>query len=281
MPISRLPLNLCAAAFAALALLGAGAAAQSTYHPEIGQRGKDVIWVPTPDGLVDRMLRMAHVGPADYVIDLGSGDGRIVITAAKEFGARAEGIEYNPDMVALAQKRAAAAGVNDQVRFMQGDLFQADLTRATVVTMYLLPSINLKLRPKVLDLKPGTRIVSHDFDMGDWKPDETASADGGMAYLWIVPAKVDGLWQVEYQGSAAKEKADVTFKQGFQMLEGHAVRGQRMSPVTGIIHGEDIQFNVSDGDAGERVFVGRVHGASMKGTMRLPGGEQHPFTATR
>jgi SAM-dependent methyltransferase len=281
MQIPRPLASLRALLVTALAVLSAAASAQSVFKPEVGQRGKDVIWVPTPDGLVERMLRIANVGPADYVIDLGSGDGRIVIAAAKDFGARAKGIEFNPDMVALAQQNAAAAGVSDHAEFARGDLYQADLSPATVITMYLLPSINLKLRPKVLELKPGTRIVSHDFDMGDWKPDETTSADGGTAYLWIVPAKVDGPWQVEYEGSVAREKVEVIFKQQFQMLEGRALRGQRMSPVSGAIHGEGIQFNLSDGDAGERVFVGRVHGASMEGTIRLPNGEQHPFTATR
>ena len=137
-----------------------------------GQAGKDVVWVPTPQALVDKMLDMAKVTPKDFVMDLGSGDGRTVITAAKR-GARAMGIEYNPDMVALSEKNAAEAGVTDKATFVKADLFETDFSKATVVTMFLLPSINLKLRPKILDMKPGTRVVSNTFDMEDWEADET------------------------------------------------------------------------------------------------------------
>ena len=142
------------------------------YQPEVGQDGKDVIWVPTPQALVDKMLDMAKVTPKDYVIDLGSGDGRTVITAAKR-GSKALGIEYNPDMVELSKRNAAKEGVSDKATFVKADLFESDFSQAQVITMFLLSSINLKLRPKILDLKPGTRIVSNTFDMGDWKPDQT------------------------------------------------------------------------------------------------------------
>ncbi|MGH8648886.1 MAG: SAM-dependent methyltransferase, partial [Burkholderiales bacterium] len=150
----------------------------STYKPEVGQEGKDVVWVPTPQSLVDKMLDLAKVMPADYVIDLGSGDGRTVITAAKR-GARALGIEYNPDMVALSQRNAAKEEVTDKATFMKADLFESDFSRATVITMFLLPDINLKLRPKILDLKPGTRIVSNSFTMGEWQHDRSVQATEG------------------------------------------------------------------------------------------------------
>src|SRR5207244_2320242 len=152
-------------------------AAQEEYQPQVGQEGKDVVWVPTPQALVDKMLDMAKVTPKDYVIDLGSGDGRTVITAAKR-GIRALGIEYNPDMVELSKRNAAKEGVSDKATFAKADLFESDFSDAQVITMFLLSSINMKLRPKILDLKPGTRIVSNTFDMGEWKPDETAKVEG-------------------------------------------------------------------------------------------------------
>src|SRR5258706_9514513 len=168
--MSRIGLALVLAAFTALA----PAQAPTTYEPEVGQAGKDVVWVPTPQALVDKMLDMAKVTPKDYLIDLGSGDGRTVITAAKR-GSKALGIEYNPDMVELSKRNAAKEGVTDKASFAKADLFESDFSQAQVITMFLLPSINLKLRPKILDLKPGTRIVSNTFDMGDWKDDETAT----------------------------------------------------------------------------------------------------------
>src|SRR5258705_13548093 len=147
--------------------------AKEEYKPQVGQEGKDVVWVPTPQALVDKMLDMAKVTPQDYVIDLGSGDGRTVITAAKR-GARALGIEYNPDMVALSKKNAAKEGMGEKAQFTKADLFETDFSQATVITMFLLPEINLRLRPKILDLKPGTRVVSNSFTMEDWQDDETA-----------------------------------------------------------------------------------------------------------
>src|SRR4051812_1577440 len=183
---------LIAVSFAAL-----GQAAKSgEFTPQVGQAGKDVIWVPTPEELVERMLRMAQTTASDFVYDLGSGDGRTVIAAAKKFGATAQGIEYNPDMVALSQKNAQAAGVAAKATFAKADLFETDLSKATVITMYLLPSINAKLKPKILALKPGTRVVSHAFDMEDWTPDEMSTVEGRRAMLWIVPAKVSGVWRM-------------------------------------------------------------------------------------
>ncbi|MCD6041440.1 MAG: methyltransferase, partial [Burkholderiales bacterium] len=176
MPASRLARH--SLAFV-LALFSAAALAQATqtYEPSVGQEGKDVVWVPTPQALVDRMLDMAKVTPADFVIDLGSGDGRTVITAAKR-GARALGIEYNPEMVELSKRNAEKEGVTARASFMKADLFESDFSKATVITMFLLPEINLKLRPKILGLKPGTRVVSNSFNMGDWQADETQEAKG-------------------------------------------------------------------------------------------------------
>src|SRR5262245_48831253 len=187
------------------------------FEPQVGQAGKDVVWVPTPQVLVEKMLEMAKVTPQDFVMDLGSGDGRTVITAAKR-GATALGIEYNPDMVDLSKKNAEAAGVGSKATFTKADLFETDLSKATVITMFLLPQINLKLRPNILNLKPGTRVVSNTFTMDDWTPDETATiteqncTSWCTALLWIVPAKVDGTWRLG--------DGELTLQQQFQKLTG-------------------------------------------------------------
>src|SRR5687767_11132984 len=170
------------------------------YAPRVGQAGKDVVWVPTPDSLVDKMLELAKVTPSDYLIDLGSGDGRTVITAAKR-GTRAHGIEYNPDMVALAKHNAEMEGVSGQATFAQADIFQSDFSKASVITLFLLTDLNIKLRPTLLKMKPGTRVVSNTFDMGDWKADETINAGGDCvswctAHKWIIPAQVGGDWKL-------------------------------------------------------------------------------------
>src|SRR5687767_8608351 len=194
-------------------------AASQDYQPQVGQEGKDVIWVPTPQALVERMLQMAGTKSTDYVVDLGSGDGRTVITAAKKFGATALGIEYNPDMVVLAQRAAQKEGVADKAQFMQADIFQTDFSKATVLTLYLLPSLNLKLRPTILNMKPGTRVVSHAFTMDDWQADQVDSADGRTAYMWIVPAKVAGTWKIDAPGTRGYE---AQFTQQFQNIGGSA-----------------------------------------------------------
>ncbi len=195
--------SLLAAALAAPVMAAAPDAGQAQYEPQVGQAGKDVVWVPTPQALVDKMLDLAKATPKDYVIDLGSGDGRTVITAAKR-GIKAHGIEYNPDMVALAERNAKAAGVTDKATFAAGDLFEFDLSDADVITMFLLPSINERLKPELLKLEPGTRVVSNSFRMGDWTPDEEATVGEGCtnwctALLWIVPANVAGSWTVDGQ----------------------------------------------------------------------------------
>ena len=254
-----------------VSVAGASSAAQAqpaqSYEPQVGQEGKDVVWVPTPQALVDKMLDMAKVTPKDFVIDLGSGDGRTVITAAKR-GAKAHGIEYNPDMVELAKRNAAKEGVSDRATFAKADLFESDFSQAQVMTMFLLSSINMKLRPKILDLKPGTRIVSNTFDMGEWKPDETGKPDNCngycTAYLWIVPAKVDGTWKTP--------NGELTFKQTFQMISGTLKSGDVIVPVNGRLHGEQITFS-----AGEGQYTGRVNGNSMEGSLKSGG----KWSATR
>jgi SAM-dependent methyltransferase len=244
-----------------LSALSAGAAAQAQpakqeFKPEVGQEGKDVIWVPTPQELVEKMLDMAKVTPKDYVIDLGSGDGRTVITAAKR-GAKAMGIEYNPDMVELSKENAAKERVSDRASFVKADLFQTDFSKATVITMFLLPDINLKLRPKILDLKPGTRIVSNTFTMGDWEADETATVDKDCngswctALLWIVPAKVDGTHKLP--------EGELTLKQNFQMLSGTLSTNGKTVPVEGKVRGEEIAFT-----AGGREYRGKVNGKRLE-----------------
>jgi precorrin-6B methylase 2 len=245
-----------------LSALCAGALAQaqtapSTYTPSVGQRGKDVVWVPTPQPLVDKMLDMAKLTPSDYVIDLGSGDGRTVITAAKR-GARALGIEYNADMVELSTRNADQEAVSDKARFVQADLFKSDFSEATVITMFLLPEINLKLRPKILGLKPGTRVVSNSFTMGEWSADETATVDenGGCsswctAYLWIVPARVNGTWKLP--------QGELTLKQDFQMLSGTLRTEGKSLPVEGgRVRGEEIVFT-----AGGREYRGKANGSRI------------------
>jgi len=243
------------------------------YQPEVGQHGKDVVWVPTSQSLVDKMLDLGRVTARDYVIDLGSGDGRTVITAAKR-GARALGIEYNPDMVTLSQRNAAKEGVGEKAKFMKADLFETDFSQATVITMFLLPDINLKLRPKILDLKPGTRIVSNSFTMGEWDHDRSVRAgekDGCQsyctAYLWIVPAKVGGTWHLP--------NGDLTLKQEFQKITGSIRTGGLETPIKGKLTGDQINFT-----AGEAQYSGSVSGDSMKGSIKN-GGSATEWSAKR
>jgi precorrin-6B methylase 2 len=242
------------------------------FKPEVGQKGKDVVWVPTPQSLVEKMLDMAKVTPEDYVIDLGSGDGRTVIAAAKR-GAHALGIEYNPDMVELSKSNAAKEGVSDKATFVKADLFASDFSPATVVTMFLLPEINLRLRPKILDLKPGTRIVSNTFTMEEWEADETTTADKDCsswctAYMWIVPAKVEGAWQLP--------QGELTLKQEFQMLSGSLKSGSTTASISdGKMRGDQISFS-----AGGAQYTGRVNGKSIEGTV-TSGGNNSTWSATR
>jgi len=260
-----------------LAIVAAAVSAQtqpatSTYEPEVGQEGKDVIWVPTPQTLVDRMLDMAKLTPNDYLVDLGSGDGRTVITAAKR-GARALGIEYNPDMVELSRHHAAQAGVAGKAKFIQADLFESDFSQASIITMFLLPEINIKLRPRILDMKPGTRAVSNSFTMGDWVPDEQATVGQDCeswctAYLWIVPARVAGTWRLP--------QGQLVLEQKFQMVTGALKTGNRsMAVMNGRLRGDQISFIV-----GGTQYTGVVNSNAIHGSINS-GGKTGKWRATR
>jgi len=250
-----------------LSVFAAGAFAQAQpaqipFEPSVGQDGKDVVWVPTQQVLVDKMLDIAKVTASDIVIDLGSGDGITVITAARR-GARALGIEFNPDMVELSTRNAERSGVSAKAKFVKADLFESDFSQATVITMFLLPDINLKLRPKILDLKPGTRIVSNTFTMGEWKDDETATVDEKdgctnycTAHLWIVPAKMEGTWKMP--------QGELTLKQSFQMVTGTFKTGHNTTPITnGRLRGDKLSFT-----AGGAEYNGRVNGNSIAGMVK-------------
>ncbi|MES2564060.1 MAG: class I SAM-dependent methyltransferase [Pseudomonadota bacterium] len=247
-------------------------AAAKEYTPSVGQEGKDVIWVPTPQSLVERMLEMAGVKATDYVVDLGSGDGRTVITAAKKYGVNALGIEYNPDMVELAKRAAEKEGVSGKAQFMKADIFQTDFSKANVLTLYLLPSLNVKLRPTILNMRPGTRVVSHAFTMDDWQPDQTDSSEGRTAYMWIVPAKVTGTWQIDAGGARGVE---AMFTQQYQNVSGNVkADGKSTQLSNGKLRGDAITFSI-DG----REYNGRVVGDKIEGTVK--GGGDGKFTATR
>jgi len=250
------------------------------YEPQVGQSGKDVIWVPTPLTLIDKMLDMAKVTPNDYVVDLGSGDGRTVIAAARR-GVRALGLEYNPDMVALSEREAKKAGVSDKAAFQRADIFATDFSRATVVTMYLLPSLNLKLRPQLLEMKPGTRLVSHAFTMGEWEPDESAYSEDRRAMLWIVPAKVAGNWRVQIDAPGV-QPGDVSLKQTFQKIEGTMrIARENHALFDARLRGDEVRFTVLETPKLRRDFVGKVEGERMFGTVRSTGRDEARFTATR
>jgi SAM-dependent methyltransferase len=257
--ISRTAMVSCTSAAVAMTVALAQPA-QKPYEPSVGQDGKDVIWVPTPQALVDKMLDMAKVTAADNVVDLGSGDGRTVITAAKR-GATAKGIEYNPKMVELSKYNAEKEGVAGKATFENADIFKTDFSKADVVTMFLLTSLNARLRPTILDMKPGTRVVSNTFDMGDWKADEEAVVTEGCtsyckAYFWIVPAKVDGAWTTD--------KGELTLKQTYQNFTGTLKNGNVVTPIAnGKLKGDEITFT-----AGGAEYTGKVNGSTMEGTTK-------------
>lgn len=269
--IRRAALIVCFSLTASVAFAQAQPKATTPFEPQVGQEGKDVVWVPTSQQLVDKMLDMASVTPQDYVIDLGSGDGRTVITAAKR-GARALGIEYNPEMVELSRRNAAAGGVAAKATFVKADLFESDFSQATVLTMFLLPQINLKLRPKILDLKPGTRIVSNTFTMEEWEADQTETIAGDCvtwctALLWIVPAKVQGTWRLP--------QGELTLKQAFQTVSGAITSGALAAPIAnGRLRGDELTFT-----AGGTTYTGRVSGDTIRGTTS--GVSAGAWTATR
>lgn len=233
------------------------------YVPRSGQPGKDVVWVPTQQILIDRMFQMARLTKDDYLIDLGSGDGRTVISAAKR-GVRALGIEYNPDLVTLSKRTAEAEGVTDKARFVEGDIFETNFSDATVLTLFLLPELNLKLRPMILNMKPGTRVVSNTFMMDDWEPDETAVVAENCssycrAYHWVVPAKVAGTWRLG--------DGELKLAQSFQKLSGTLTVAGKAQPISDArMKGGEISFT-----AGGRSYTGRVENDRMTGSSEAAG----------
>ena len=268
------------AACVAAALLVAlpAAAQQKPYEPQVGQAGKDVIWVPTPDEVVDRMLTMAQVTANDYVVDLGAGNGKIAIAAARKFGARSLGIEYNADMAKHAQGNVVAAGVASKARIIQGDIFATNFSDATVVTMYLLPGLNMKLRPTLLAMRPGTRVVSHSFTMEDWEADEISSMDGRRAYFWLVPANVNGGWTLE----TGSEKNELVFEQKFQKIEGTVGLGHTQGGLRDArLRGFNINFAWVDDKGVLRNYIGRVTGTRMEGSWRGDNGAEGRWSAAK
>ncbi len=236
------------------------------YAQDVQDRPKlDVIYVPTPQEVVDRMLEMAQVKGTDFVIDLGCGDGRNVITAAQKFGARGFGVDIDPQRIKEANENAEKAGVKDKVEFRVANLFETKIADADVMMMYLLSSINLKLRPRILDeMRPGTRIVSHAFDMGDWKPDERDTVGYRNVYFWIVPAKVEGRWSVK---TGEGQSFELDLKQQFQEIEGTAAVGGRSAPIRDAkLRGAEVSFVVDLGEGTTTTFTGRVDGNTMKAT---------------
>ena len=266
---------LLAAFSSAVLAQSAPAKKEKAFEPTVGQDGKDVVWVPTSQALVNKMLDLAKLTPNDYLMDLGSGDGRTVITAAKR-GARATGVEYNPKMVELSKRNAQKEGVGEKAQFINGDIFQTDFSQATVITLFLLPELNLKLRPKILDMKPGTRVVSNSFTMGDWQADRTQNASEKegctaycTAYLWIVPAKVEGKWKLP--------EGELVLKQTFQNVTGSLNKGDQTTAEVskGVVLGDEITFT-----AGGAQYTGKVSGDTINGTVK-GGANGGSFTANR
>ena len=257
--------------------LAVGLAAGRSVHgqfmpdPNGAPDGKDVMWVPTPEAAVARMLEMARVGPGDMVVDLGSGDGRIAIAAAKLRGARARGIEYSSEMVDLSRTRAKAEGVADRVSFREADLFEIDFSDATVLTLYLLTTLNVRLRPRILALKPGTRVVSHMFRMGDWEPDERDRVGASDIFLWIVPARVAGAWRLTQGG----ETFTVELQQSYQRVTGAARHARGVAAVEAQLRGAEVRLAFDDASGVRRVLAGRTEGERMQGegwrAVRVPG----------
>ena len=250
-----------------------------TYVPQRGQMGKDVMWLPTSDDLVFKMLDAAKVGPQDELVDLGAGDGKIPIAAARQFGARAWGIEYNKDLAALAQRNAQRAGVAERVRIVHGDIFKEDFSKATVVTMYLLEELNAQLRPTILAMKPGTRVLSNTFSMGDWEPDQVIRVTNGTGYFWTVPANVAGLWTL----SGLDEKGNATLKldQNFQRVGGTlTLQGKTQNLLGARMEGSALHFSFINADGLLKAVKVIVNGQVLSGEVTGPYGmvEMQPAT---
>jgi SAM-dependent methyltransferase len=255
-------------------------ARQQPYKPEVGQPGKDVVWVPTPDAVVEKMLELAQVGRDDYVVDLGSGDGKIAIAAARR-GARAKGVEYNPKMVELSKRNAAAAGV--RVEFVRGDIFRIDFSKADVLTLYLLPELNERLRPRILAMRPGTRVVSHQFAMGDWEPDQDVAVGNSRVLFWRVPAKVGGQWEVQFVDGTARRTLKVTFDQRYQQLAGESLWEGSRQPLAEIaLSGAQLRFAAADANGALHRFDGVAdRRGRLHGTVTSDGGAAGSFEARR
>lgn len=242
-----------------------------TYTPKLGQMGKDVMWLPTRDELVTQMLAAARVGPDDEVVDLGAGDGKIPIAAARQFGARAWGIEYNKDLAALAQRNAQRAGVADRVRIVHGDIFKEDFSKATVVTLYLLEELNAQLRPTILAMRPGTRVVSNTFSMGDWEPDQVIRVGTHTGYLWTVPAAVAGRWLVH--GLGPQGSAELRLSQRHQRVGGTLAWGGHTQTLLGTrLEGPDLHFSFVQADGLLKSVKARVQGTTLQGEVIGPYG---------
>lgn len=269
--------------------LGAGLAFSA-----MAQEGRgDVVYVPTPQIVVDTMLEMAKVGPNDFVIDLGSGDGRIIITAASKRGARGFGVDLDTVLLKLANQNAQKAGVTDKVHFVEQNLFLTDLSKATVITSYLLPQMNLRLRSKVMSLKPGTRLVAHDYHFGDWDPDEQRElivpekkvGASGISYIffYVVPARVPGKWQSLVTIDGRETPMEFTLQQSFQELEGKVDIRDTSADLRGRMTGERIRM-IAGGRNGvaRHEFIGQVDGGNITGTLAIGEGaarKQLPWTA--
>jgi SAM-dependent methyltransferase len=274
-------LSACIVVLAAASGLAQTPATQEQYKPTVGQPGKDAVWVPTSEALVAKMFDMAKLTPQDFVMDLGSGDGRTIIAAAKR-GARGLGVEYNQDLVDLSKRLAAEAGVSDKASFVQGDMYEADVSKATVLALFLLPSNLEKLAPKFLKLRPGTRIVANTFWIEGWPPDEMEILENGCenwckSLLFIVPAPVEGTWRLA--------RGELVLKQNFQMVTGTATGFQMVAgthasdgvaaTIAGKLRGADFTFTV-----GEAEYTATVNGDTMKGTVRS-GSRTAEWSATR
>jgi SAM-dependent methyltransferase len=252
---------------------------EAVYKPQTGQAGKDVIWVPTSDALVERMLNLAKTTSSDLVYDLGAGDGKIAIAAAKKFGATSVGVEYDPDMAKFAQCLVKAEGVSGKAKVLQGDIFATDFSAATVVTLYLLPELNLRLRPTLLKMKPGTRVVSHSFLMDDWEPDDRSTTDDGYAYLWIVPAQVAGTWTFEPQGGG--ERFVMQLEQTFQIVKGTVGAGANAKALNqGKMNGSKIELSFT-GERGASQLTGTVNGSRMEAVVTDGNNKKTRYIGTR
>jgi hypothetical protein len=278
-PIRRALSTFIFVSFAVCWLQACSVLQPETYVPQRGQMGKDVMWLPTSDDLVLKMLDAAKVGPKDELVDLGAGDGKIPIAAARHFGARAWGIEYNKDLAALAQRNAQRAGVAERVRIVHGDIFKEDFSKATVVTMYLLEELNAQLRPTILAMKPGTRVLSNTFSMGDWEPDQVIRVTNGTGYFWTVPANVAGLWTLS--GLDEKGNAALKIDQNFQRVGGTlTLQGKTQNLLGARMEGSALHFSFINADGLLKAVKVLVNGQVLSGEVTGPYGmvEMQPAT---